>query len=275
MPIDSLSKLAVAHVNDRSTGGAIDRSARIVLHFHPDAPFGEGTVLRAIARDGLYRSQFETGTSNGGLTAIPGGERWGWETDLFGGLYDGEDPGRRPKYGALNQLNDPYGAAPRFGSSYLRLAEPALDRSTFCYPDSHYGPTHFGTATKMGLLDAARIAPQDDPLDRYVEAHVHGPIDVSTDVEAIVLDPSYRGTGIEEDAQTLGCAVEWHPGYSLAMNDSLDPEYRGQRILDLACAIGDGAPLTPRLLGTVRAVGRYDPQDLKKVWHYLARYGRA
>ena len=45
-------------------------------------------MLEAIASSGVYRSQFETGTSNGGLTAHPGGDRWRWESAMFGTRYD-------------------------------------------------------------------------------------------------------------------------------------------------------------------------------------------
>lgn len=56
----------------------------VTLNFHPDAPIAAragitaaGTsMIEALARDGIYRSQFETGTSNGRLTAMPGGDRW-------------------------------------------------------------------------------------------------------------------------------------------------------------------------------------------------------
>jgi hypothetical protein len=41
-----------------------------------------------MARDGVYRSQFETRVSNGGLTAYPGGDRWRWESRIFGAAYD-------------------------------------------------------------------------------------------------------------------------------------------------------------------------------------------
>ena len=33
-------------------------------------------------------------------------------------------------------------------------------------------------------------------------------------VEALVLDPSYRGTGVEAAARRLPCQLEWHPGFS-------------------------------------------------------------
>jgi hypothetical protein len=71
-----------------STGGALDRSLRVTLNFNPDRVVGGATVLEHLARDGVYRSQFETGTSNGGLTAHPGGDRWRWEQRIFGHAYD-------------------------------------------------------------------------------------------------------------------------------------------------------------------------------------------
>ena len=45
-------------------------------------------------------------------------------------------------------------------------------------------------------------------LDDYVEAQVHGVIDLAGDVEAVVLDPCYRGTPVEEDARRLGAEPE-------------------------------------------------------------------
>lgn len=67
----------------------------------------------------MYRSQFETRISNGGLTACAGGDRDAWEQSLFGGAYQapGVLPTERPKYGGLNLLNHLNGACPR------RLAE--------------------------------------------------------------------------------------------------------------------------------------------------------
>ena len=79
---------AIAHVAARSEGGPIDPALRVTLNFHPDRRVGEVPILQAMALDGLYRSQFETGTSNGGLTAHPGGDRWSWESRIFGNAYD-------------------------------------------------------------------------------------------------------------------------------------------------------------------------------------------
>jgi Protein of unknown function (DUF3626) len=81
-------------------------------------------------------------------------------------------------------------------------------------------------------------------LDDYIEAHVHDPVRIDRDVEALVLDPCYRGTGVEAAAERLPCAVEWH-----------------------------GGSLDPKVIGDAVATGRHDPQALKRVWHYVARFG--
>lgn len=109
-----------------------------------------------MATDGRYRSQFETATSNGGLTAHPGGDRWRWESRLFAGAYDHAPPAARPVYGSLNHHPYPVGASPRFGSAHLRLNPHVLQRTTFCYPDSAENPVNVGTAQHFDLLQARR-----------------------------------------------------------------------------------------------------------------------
>src|SRR5690348_16055561 len=108
---------ALAHVRRLASGGPLDPSQRVTLNFHPDRLVRGEPILAVMAREGVYRSQFETGTSNGGLTAHPGGNRWRWESRMFGGAYDDAEPALRPKYGALGLHPRPYGAAPRFGSA--------------------------------------------------------------------------------------------------------------------------------------------------------------
>ncbi|HET7303868.1 MAG TPA: DUF3626 domain-containing protein [Segeticoccus sp.] len=109
------ARAALAHVAERSSGGPLDRRWRVTLNFHPDREMDGVPMLELLARDGVYRNQFETGTSNGGLTAHPGGARWRWEQRIFGGAYDEAPPGERPRYGALNHRERPVGGAPRFG----------------------------------------------------------------------------------------------------------------------------------------------------------------
>jgi hypothetical protein len=227
-----------------------------------------------MARDGVYRSQFVTGTSNGGLTAYPGGDRWRWESRIFAGAYDDAAPDQRPVHGALNYRRDPMGGAPRFGSSYFRLTPEALTRATFCYPDSSAEPSAFGIAGRCSLLELAEVA-DTDLLDNHIEAQIHGPVGFDRDVEALVLDPSYRGTPVESAAERLPCPVEWHPGFRLGVDElRRHRHYRGQAYVDLGAEIAVGGRLTPRVVGDAARTGRYALQDLKKVWHCLARFGR-
>lgn len=277
-------RAAVAHVDAAAVGAPVDRSWRVTLNFHPDRWAGRLLTIEAMARDGVYRSQFETGTSNGGLTAHPGGARWRWEGRLFGGAYDDAPDAERPKYGALDHRRRALGGAPRFGSAYLRLAEPLLDRSTFCFPDSAYSPEHVGTArhctlTTMADELLARTELQEpeeiDRLDCYVEAHVHGVVDLTTDVEAVVLDPCYRGTSIEASASALGVPVEWHEGRVLSLTELQDRHaYRDPGAVTAAEQIAEDGRLDARIIGDASRAGRHDRQDLKQVWHHVARFGK-
>lgn len=273
------ARAAVTYVGSLAqTGEPLGPSARVALHFHPDADVhGRSPLLQMIA-DGRYHSQFVTGTSNGGLTGLGRGDRWRWEQRIFGGVYDDAEPAERPVYGALLATEDSYGPAPRFGSAYLRLQAFVLARTTFAFPDSVFEPVAFGVSDRMGLLlPLLASSTTSDPLDQYVEAHVHGGVSLPDDVEALVLDPCYQGTALEAAARARGLNVEWHPGYALEP-DTLAahpeyPEYRGRDVVALGLRLASVGPLTPRTLGEARA-DSVDPQLLKKLWHCVAAFGR-
>lgn len=283
-------------MGDERTGGPcpLGHAARheaapaITVHFHPDFPHGDRTVMESIAVDGAYLPQFVTGISNGGLTAHRGGDRWRWESRLFDGWYDEADDSARPIYGAWNRHGSPYGGSFRFGSAHLRLLPDVVDRTTFCFPDSVLEPTEIGPWDALPRLVRLADAAQADLLDDYVEAHVHGGVLIARDVEAIVLDPSHRGTPVEEAARGTGVAVEHHPGFA-ADAAEFDPDYRGAVAVEVARQIArewpgewprearsadDGPALTPRELGHAARSGRFAPQKVKFVWHLLARFGR-
>ena len=78
---------AVEHIRLRSEGVTLDPRSQITVNFHPDRVVAGKSVIEWLAADGVYRSQFETGISNGGLTAHPGGDRRNWERCLFAGVY--------------------------------------------------------------------------------------------------------------------------------------------------------------------------------------------
>ena len=244
---------------------------RVTLQFHPDWPYRDGLVIESMAADRAYRSQFETGTSNGGLTAFAGGDRWGWESRLFDRRYDEGPAADRPLYGALDHRSRAHGGSIRFGSAYVRLRPEVTARSTFCFPDSWYEPEAVGGPDRIQELVALCESAGHDLLDDYVEAHVHGGVSFDEDVEALVLDPCFRGTAVEDAASRLGCAVEWHPGFEVA-TAGLDEDYRGPEFVALAQSLGPA--LTPAVIGDAARTGAHDPQSLKRVWHLLARFGR-
>lgn len=268
---------AIDYVGNRTAGPPLDPSLDVTIHFHPDALVKGITLLDFLAADGLYRSQFETGTGNGGLTAWPGGDRWRWEHDMFGGAYDDAPPSQRPKYGSLNYRRRDVGGAVRFGSSHLRLRRAEYPRVTYCFPDSSTEPEHFGTMERMPLValasEHARWSGQD-VLDDHIEAHVHGPLVVGSHIAALVLDPAYRNTDIEAAAHTLPCALEWHAGFRLSAAELGEhASYRGEDIVSAGQSIAENGWLDARIIGDAVREERFDRQTLKKVWHCVARFG--
>lgn len=202
---------------ERLNGGPMSGDLPITPDFHPDAPWQGRLTIEALRDEGFYRSQFEKGTGNGGPTARPGGDRWVQESRMFGSAYDNADPALRPRYGALNYEKPQIEGSPRFGSSHLRLRSHVLSRTTFCYLDSALHPVHFGVQDRVGLVALAEQNKNSmDILDDRIEAQVHGRLSLADDVDALVLDASYRGTRVEAAAAALPCAVGWHAGFRMS-----------------------------------------------------------
>jgi hypothetical protein len=222
-------------IPDHLTGG------RLTVNFHPDRRDRTGrTVAAALREDGRYLSQWHTGISNGSRSAMSGGARERFELNLFGAPVDAV-------YGAWDLLLDPHGGSPFFGSCFLILAPHMQRQTTLCIGDSRLDPEDVGTfdapwsilaslaeqAERSDLLGrplgldvlCAALAADWIPLapgrvlDRYVEAQIHGAIDLARDVVAVVADPSFAGTDVEDDLVALrdrqGVSLSWHGGSQL------------------------------------------------------------
>lgn len=85
------------------------------------------------------------------------------------------------------------------------------------------------------------------PLDGYVEAHVHGIVDLKDDVAELVLDPCFQKTIIQEPAERLGVPIRWHKGRVLSID--------------------------ARIIGEAIRTREYEPQSLKQLWHLTAQWG--
>lgn len=294
---------ALAHVRARGAAGALSvPDARITISFHPDRLLPDGrSVAEHLLAEGVYRSQFETGISNGGLTARPGGDRERWERRLFGGVYPPELTAGRPVYGGLNLAGHVDGASPRFGSCYLVLRPEANRRATFSHGDSVTEPTVVGTADTFGGIWAALLAQvartgsalgvaADGPdawvaqlgrprpcagraMDDYVEAQLHGGLDLATDVEAVVADPSFAGTPTAAHLAAVA-PLRYHPGFVLPAAE-FPEDLRGREAAALARELGppliDAAVIGHAARGVTNAETR---QLLKYLWHILVLRGR-
>lgn len=89
-----------------------------------------------------------------------------------------------------------------------------------------------------------------------------------------MLDPCFRGSPVEEQARTLGVPVEWHEGRLLHVQTLAEhPGFRGPRSVEVGHRIAVDGRLDAAVIGRAVRAGVEDSQDMKKVWHCVARLG--
>lgn len=230
---------------------ALAKDARVTLNFHPDrlAPDG-ATVAEGLLRDGRYRSQFETGVTNGSPTAFAGGERDQWEEHLFGGAYHqheatGTAGPERPKYGAYNVMSHADGGSPRFGSCYFELSPAVLKRCTFSWGDSYGGPEHVGTLDRFDAILAAWLEAVDFKGAALGVADLDVPglvarLSSSARVrhEPTNLVPPGRALDDYIEAQVHGAISLARDVESLVIDPSFDGTPTGHHLVDIASRYG-------------------------------------
>jgi hypothetical protein len=127
-------------------------------------------------------------------------------------------------------------------------------------------------------------------LDTGVEAQIHGPVRLDRDVEALVADPAFVHTRVEQSLVELADRyrfdLQWHCGFRLAVRDVPD-DFRGPAMPKIAERIAgrDGA-LDAAVIGTAAASLHHDPRQwsewggyfdvlrlFRQLWHVLVHFG--
>jgi hypothetical protein len=223
---------------------AVHERARITLNFHPDRLLDDGSSVAAhLLAEGRYRSQFETGISNGSLTAFGGGERDEWERRLFGGAYHapGERDVVRPVYGGLDLLHHADGACPRFGSCFFVLRPEVAERATFTWGDSHLGGEHVGTWDELHSL----LAPLFDTVESRALALGRTGMTVPSLIDALTRTASLSPP---PDGTTRASEAPANASVGRALDDYVEAQIHGAVSLadDVAALVVD-----PSFAGTV------------------------
>ena len=126
-------------------------------------------------------------------------------------------------------------------------------------------------------------------LNQYVEAQVHGLVSLASDADALVVDPSFRGTTtgdhLSELCNRYQVELQWHHGFCLRVED-VPRDFRGPTMPSLAERIARERMLDVSMIGAaVRDLYAHPDawrdrgsvadvlQELKLLWHVLVRCG--
>jgi len=158
------------------------------------------------------------------------------------------------------------------------------------------GVEHLTISRMLEQLESELPKPRPDPsigtpgrvLDTGIEAQVHGPIDLATDVERLVADPAFRetptGDQLSELCHTYDIALDWHRGFRLAASD-VPEDFRGPAVRKLARRIAGEGVVDAAVIGAAQQSLCLRPnewqgwgptedtlQHLKQLWHVLVHF---
>lgn len=200
LALDKFTKLGYSKEDFKNAIEFIKNRSQIVIHVKLDV------IHQFLINDTHYRNQFETKTSSGALSEL---SRKDWEKNLFGNVYDSAAAFERVKYGAINITNDPKGVqcAYGYGNCYFVLKDSVKERTSFVHGDSASKEMHmcsFDDYTQILyyiddhlLNEVVKIANNKIPHSNYVyspyiEMQIHGPVELNSDIEKLVIHDSYK-----------------------------------------------------------------------------------
>ena len=159
------------------------------------------------------------------------------------------------------------------------------------------GVANLTVASLLKLLAKELAEPRADPsvgsagrvLDTGIEAQVHGPIDLSCDIEMLVGDRAFAATptgdSLRELCHKYSIPLRWHAGFRLPAQDVPDA-FRGPEIARLARHIAGDGMIDAAVIGAAERSLRNHPDEwrewgtygqvrqyLKQLWHVLVHYG--
>jgi hypothetical protein len=199
------------------------------------------SVFARLKEDGHYKNLWERGNRPSHPKAPQRAKSYFLDKEhrTFAGTYNRALPPERPRYGALNVLLAPEGGAAVYGPAVLILKEEVKDRTTFHSRDSRF--TRMENAGARGAMAGCLLSKTDQDLrqlleiaggkrshgtygrdshpmaftgSNYIEAHIHGPLDLSEDLAGIALHQKYQGTQAGADAEAVarkyGVPLTWY-----------------------------------------------------------------
>lgn len=222
----------------------LDQQAPLTINLAPNVNVGDSeiSVFKSLQDDGRYKNLWERGGKRATNPKAPKrspGFFLHKESKTFQSEYNRTQARERPKYGALNPLKLSEGGAAVFGRGVLILKQEVKDRTTYVPRDSRF--TQMNQVGFQGAMAGCLAAKQDDYLDQlmqvalgrsdqgryvaekapgaftgsnYIEAHIHGDINLATDLSGVALDRRYQGTRYAQDAEDFArhfnVPIEWY-----------------------------------------------------------------
>lgn len=222
----------------------LDKQAPLTVNLPPKVTVGdtEVSVFKSLQGEGRYKNLWERGGRRAANPKAPQRSPAFFlhkESKTFQAQYNAVSPRERPKYGALNPLKLPQGGASVFGRGVLILKPEVKQRTTYVPRDSRFtemdqvgfqGAMAGCLAAKsndylrqvmdvsLGNRAVGSYQPEEEPGaftgSNYIEAHIHGDIDLANDLAGVALDRCYQGTQYAQDAEAFALQfkvpLEWY-----------------------------------------------------------------
>ncbi len=217
----------------------LDQQAPLTINLPPVV--NKESVLASLSSDGAYKNLWERG-SRPSHPKAPKRSKADFlhkEHRTFAGTYNRAIPQERPRYGALNFLAAREGGAAVYGPAVLTLRPEVKERTTYHTRDSRF--TNMEDAGGAGVMAGCLARRSDEDLQQllkvangqlssgvygrdnhpeaftgsnYIEAHIHGEINLAQDLAGVSLHERYRGTPVGNDAETMakqfGVEMIWY-----------------------------------------------------------------